>query len=215
MESGLILESHLTDLEIVLCKVLTHGHISHPTEWIRGRSATPTFHFDDTSMNNEINNVLSQEPETVFALREIAALLFISDEGGLLVADLWGDTRYKPFTSKKSRDLFTAQTPLLKIADAARKQAVITPGSQVIITLIDHEIVEVLQPRHRLKSFSSFSAPERSEIQWAEDENHYTTSHARAALRNFQAAFRVDGSAREKSESEIAQELGSILKNSG
>lgn len=213
MESGLILESHLTDLEIVLCKALTHGDISHPTEWIRGRSATPTIHFDDSSVNNEINSVLSQEPEAVFAVREIAALIFTSDEGGLLVADLWGDTRYKPFTSKKSRDLFTAQTPLLKIADAARKQASITPGSQVIITLIDQILVEVLQPQHRLKSFSSFAVPEVYEIQWAEDENHYSATHARAALRNFQAAFNVDDSAQRRNDSEIAQELESIFKN--
>lgn len=187
MDTGLILESHLTSVEVILCRALTHGSISDSTESIRGRGAKPTIHFTEKSMVVEIDSVLDFHVDEVFAVREIPALRFDSDHGSLVIADLWGDTRYRPLTGAKGRSLLNHLTPLITIAEAAKQEASQTPHSQVVIAVIGAEETEVLKPRHRLVAYSSFRNPEVGDFRWADDENNYKATDARAVKRNYRS----------------------------
>lgn len=186
MQTGLILESELTGVEVIKCTVLTHGSIRDSTESIRGRTATPSLHITEESMIEEINSIMVINQDAVFAYREIAAIRFDSNHGSLLVADLWGETRYKPFTGVKGRTHLTDSTPLLRIARAAEAQAALTPNSQVLVTVIGLEQTTPLKPRDRLLAYSSYTVPEVGDFMWAEDPNHYKATNARAVVKNFQ-----------------------------
>ncbi len=118
----------------------------------------------------------------------IPALRFDSANGSLLIADLWGDTNYKPFTGVKGQRFLLRNTALLTIANAAKAQATITTGAHVIIDIIGNKITEPLARGTRLGSWSSYLVPEVGEFNWAADENSYQATHARAVKRNFIAA---------------------------
>lgn len=186
MQTGLILESELTSVEAIKCLVLTYGSIRDSTESIRGRTATPSLHLTEEAMIEEINSIMDTNADAVFAYREIAALRFDSSHGSLLVADLWGETRYKPFTGVKGRAYLTDSTPLLKIAQAADAQAASMPNSQVLVTVIGLEQTTPLKPRERLLAFSSYTVPEEGDFMWAEDPNQYKATNARAVKKNFE-----------------------------
>lgn len=186
MQSGLVLESELTGVEVIKCAVLTHGSIRDSTESIRGRTAAPSIHLTEESMIEKINSVMNIDDDAVFAYREIAALRFDSNHGSLLVADLWGETRYKPFTGVKGRTYLTGSTPLLKIAQAADAQAASMPNSQVLVNVIGLEPTTPLKPRERLLAFSSYTVPEEGDFMWAEDPNQYKATNARAVMKNFE-----------------------------
>lgn len=191
MQAGLILESDLTGVEVIKCCVLTHGWIQDSTESVRGRDAKPSLHLTEDSMFGEINSILDSNPDFVFAYREIPALRFDSNHGSLLVADLWGDTSYKPFTGVKGRKYLTDTTSLLRIAQAAQAQAAKTPGSQVTVSVIGQEKTTPLKPRGRLLAFSSYTifsddpADFWAQLEWAEDGNDYKATHARSVRKNF------------------------------
>ncbi|MCF8530936.1 MAG: hypothetical protein K9G12_06900 [Candidatus Nanopelagicales bacterium] len=197
MHAGLILESDLTGVEVIKCVVLTHGWIHDSTESVRGRGARPSLHLTEDSMFGEINSIVDSSPDPVFAYREIPALRFDSNHGSLLVADLWGDTLYKPFTGIKGRKYLTDTTPLLRIAQAAQAQAAKTPGSQVSVSVIGQEKTTPLKPRGHLLAFSSYTifsddpADFWTEFKWAKDENDYKATHARSVKKNFEKLRKV------------------------
>lgn len=157
MQSGQVFESHLTGLAVVTVYVMTHGNIRHSTESVRGREATPSIYFNQNTIDTQIQHVFNTEFDPVFAVRMIPALRFDSQSGSLLVADLWVDTKYKPFTSAKARELLSPTTPLIAIANAARAQASETPGSQVTVSVIGNEPTQTLTKGARLTSLSSYS----------------------------------------------------------
>ncbi len=67
MQSGLILESDLDGVEVIACHILTHGNISDPTESVRGRTATPSWHLTTDEIHAAITQINDNEYDQVLA----------------------------------------------------------------------------------------------------------------------------------------------------
>ncbi len=108
MQTGHILESHLTGMDAIVGYVLTHGDIKAPTESIRGRLARPKLFFTVQDRDTAVTE--HDRFDWVFAKPMIAALRFDSQHGSVVVADLWCDCNYKQSTGVKGQQLLRSPT---------------------------------------------------------------------------------------------------------
>ena len=191
MQTGLVLESELTNVELIVGLALTSGFVFQPTEEVRGRSAVPTLYFTDDALREAIDISLETAVDPVYAIREIPILRFESHHGSLIVADLWGDCKAKPFTGIKGQKYLQPNTPLITIANAAKAQAKNTPDAQVIVDIVDTTEAEIVTRTTRFQAYSSIINSEMMDMYWVADENPYPTKYARSVKRNFEAVWEL------------------------
>jgi len=186
VNTGLTLESELIGVQVVSLYAMQYGTVQQRVNDWRGRAGTSYLFY---SFDEAVDGVLARHDyEQIYYIRMIPALRFNSDHGDLLVADLYGDCKGKPFTGVKGRQILTLQTPLLTIASAARSCAEKHPEAQVVVKVIGDQEMEELPKRAPLRSWSSQSLGGGEMIEFAEHANFYDKKYVRAVVRNFLAA---------------------------
>ncbi len=180
LQPGLVLESDLTNVEVVAVYALTMGRASDAPEFAHDRGRDARF----LLTRGKVESALSAlwEDDHVFSIRMIPALRFDSRHGCIVVADVWGDSEYRAFTGKRGQHYFRPSTPLLSIANAAEAER--HSGAEIWVGIAQRGDTEILAPRRPPRSWLAYSPDDP----WADEENTYPTSTVRAVVRNFHAA---------------------------
>ena len=176
MQPGLVLESHLTNVEVVAVYALSTGHVNDSLDRVRSGADQ---RFLLTREKVEAALAALWEEDRVFFVRMIPALRFDSRHGCIVVADVWGNSEYRSFTGKHGQRYLQSTTPLLTIANAAEREG----GSDTWIAVAQRGDTEILAPRRPPRSWLVYSPTEP----WVDEENTHPTSHVRAVVRNFHA----------------------------
>lgn len=176
MQTGLVLESHLTNVEVVAVYALSTGHVNDSPDRLRS-GADQRFLLSRGKVESALA-ALWQEDQ-VFLVRMIPALRFDSRHGCIVVADVRGAGEFRSFTGKRGQRYLQSTTPLLTIADAAEREG----GSDIWIAVAERGDTEILAPRRPPRSWLVYSPTDP----WVDEENTHPTGHVRAVVRNFHA----------------------------
>lgn len=178
---GVLLESELAGADVVRAYALTHAPVDAPTAWVRGRSAPTVL----LTSRDEAQAAVDAAwfPGHVFALREVPALRLHTTHGRLLVADLWGDSGFRPLAQPSGAGVLRLHTPMLSVLAAVDRMRSGCPTARIEAIPIGWRATARVSRRARLRAWSSMALPDGWD--WCEDENAGIGGGPWAALRAF------------------------------
>jgi len=186
-EWGRYLEDELVGVQAVIMNAVTSGSIHLPSSSVRGRAAQPDLFTTLEQVEAMIDSAWL--PDIAFYIRQVPALRFDTLHGGVVVADLWGDTKYRALRGVKARPALRVHAPLMAVAervDQMRAMRGVRPRD-VVVTAVGWDEVDTLRPRVALRASSSYTRRDADgqRLEWTPEPNPYDRAGLRAVIAEF------------------------------